>query len=237
MSLPTFDSLDAVPEPFRPFYTVKDGKAVADLVLGADVVGLKQKNAELLASLKETKEKFAGVDPDEFKALKAAGGKVQDLDSRLKVAAEAEAKAVARANALADKLRTQAKRSEVTRALADARGITALLEPVVMQMVDVEEAGDDYHVVVRNADGTIRYKDGAGNRFTVADLVADLKKRDEFKPAFLTDAPAGGGAPPNAGSGGGGRAGVRTILSTDKTEITRSVDDIRAGKAKVVQVA
>lgn len=232
-SLPTFDSLESVPEPFRPFYREADGKLVPDLVPGADVVGLKRKVEELHAARKELTERFKDVDLDEYQALKAAGGKAAELDARLKVAAEAEAAAKSKAEQLAARLRRKAIQTEVTRALAAAGGSVDLLAPVVERMVDVEEAGDDFHVIVRGPDGSVRFKDGAGNRFTVDDLLSELKTKDAYKPAFMTTPPSGGGATPASGSA---PAGVRLIKSSDKDAVMKAIQsgEVRAGKVKIV---
>ncbi len=231
MKIPTFDSIDAVPEPFRPFAREADGKVVLDLVPGADVVGLKKRNAELLTEVKTLTTKFDGVDPEEYKQLKETGGKLaQDLDARLKVAAETEASLKSKAEQLETRLKLNAKRAEITRALAATGGSVALLEPVVMQLVDVEEANGDYHVVVRNADGTLRYKDGQGNRFGVTDLLQELKSRDEYKPAFSVTPPSGGGATAH----GAGSGGMKAVSIRDERAMAEHLEDIAKGKVKLV---
>jgi hypothetical protein len=233
MPIPTYDALDAVPEPFREFAREKDGKFTLDLVPGAEVVGLKRKVEELHAARKELADRYKDINVDEYQALKAAGGKAAELDARLKVAAEAEAAAKSKAEQLATRLRRKAVQTEVTRALAAAGANVDLLAPVVERLVDVEEAGDDYHVVVRGADGQLRYKDGAGNRFTVDDLLAELKTKDAYKPAFNVAAPSGGGAAPNAGGTAGG---VRVINGSDKAAVMKAIQsgDLAAGKVKIV---
>lgn len=233
-SLPTFDALDQVPEPFQPFAREGEGgKIVLDLVPGADVVGLKRKVEELHAARKELAERYKDVDLQEYQTLKAAGGKAQELDARLKVASEAEAAAKAKADQLAARLRRKAIQTEVTRALAASGGIVELLAPVVERMVDAEESGDDFHVIVRDGAGNVRFKDGAGNRFTVDDLVTELKTRDEFKPAFRVAPPSGGGAMATAT---GAPSGVRLIKASDRDAVMKAIQagELKAGKVKIV---
>jgi hypothetical protein len=235
MTLPVFDSLESVPEPFRPFYKEQaDGKVAADFVPGGDVVGLKKKNADLLANVAAMRAQYADVDVTEYQNLKANAGKGADLDARLKVSAENEKKALERADKLAQRMRDQAKRAEITAALSDAGVSVALLGPVVSSMVDVEENGDDLHVVVRDpASGQVRFKDSAGNRLTVKDLLSELREKSEYAPAFPQKVGSGGGAPVNSGNPA---AGVRTISASDRAAVAKAVQsgDIRAGKVKIV---
>jgi hypothetical protein len=230
MTLPSFATLEDVPEPFRPFAKEADGKFSLDLVPGADVVGLKKKNAQLKEEALALQSKYSGINLDEIETLKATAAKGAELDSRLKLAMENEAKEKQRADTLARRLLDQAKKVEVTQALAAAGANTALLTPVVMQMVDVVEEGDATHVVVRQSDGSVRYRDGAGNRFTVADLLAELKTKDEYKPAFSVAVGSGGGATPSAGA-----PGVRVIPASDRAAVMQAVQsgDLRAGKVRI----
>lgn len=224
MTLPTFDSLDAVPEPFRPFYAERDGRFVADLVPGAEVVGLKRKAADLLEEKKALAARFDGIDPDEVKALKASGKSAKDLDDRLKAAAAEKAALEAKLGEVSAKFRNNTKAVEITRALAAENANVELLAPIVSQLVDVD---DDGHVVVRAADGGIRYKDGAGNRFTVGDLLSELKAKPAYQPAFNIRVGSGGGA----SQGGAGQSKIVDVK--DSRAFAASISDIAAGKVKL----
>lgn len=225
MTLPAFATIDLVPEPFRPFYREDGGQFVADLVPGADVVGLKRKNAELLAATSDLKSKYADVDPEEYKTLKANGGKARDLDARLTAAATEKAALEARLATVESKYKGNQKKAEITRALAAENANIDLLEPLVSQMVDVD---DDGFVVVRSSDGSVRYKDGAGNRFTVADLLSEMKLKPAYQPAFNVRIGSGGGA-----SQGGTPQGMRLIDSNDKRAVLANLSDIASGKMKI----
>jgi hypothetical protein len=225
MTLPAFATIDLVPEPFRPFYREDGGQFVADLVPGAEVVGLKRKANDLLEEKKALAARFDGVDPEEYKALKSSGKTAKDLDDRLKAAAAEKAALEAQLADVRGKFKGTTKQNEITRALAAENANVELLAPLVSQLVDVD---DDGHVVVRAGDGGIRYKDGAGNRFTVADLLAEMKAKPAYQPAFNVKVGSGGGA-----SQGGAPQG-RLVDVKDHRAFTDSIDDIAAGKVKLV---
>lgn len=229
MPLPEFPTLDAVPEPFRPYATEVDGKVVLDLVPGADMVGIKRKNAELIQREADIKAKFADIDPDEYKSLKASKGSAKDLDERLKAAAAEKATLEDQLTKLRTSVRNSTKRSEVTRALAAENANVALLEPLVMNMVDVEEVEGNVFVVIRTPEGGVRYRNGQGDRFSVTDLLQELKAKPEFQPAFMTKVGSGGDARP----GSAGRQGVRLIDPANKQDVMNSLEDIRTGKARI----
>jgi hypothetical protein len=225
MTLPTFDSIDAVPEPFRAFYAERDGKFVADLVPGAEVFRLRRKAADLLEEKKTLASKFDGIDPDEYRALKSSGRSAKDLDDRLKAAAAEKAALEAQLADVRGKYKSNTKTVEITRALAAENANVELLAPLVSQLVDVDDEG---RVVVRTADGGTRYRDGLGNLFTVGDLLAEMKAKPAYQPAFNVKVGSGGGA-----SQGGAPQGVRLIDPNDKASVVASLADIRAGKARI----
>lgn len=229
MTLPVFDSLDQVPEPFRPFAREADGKVALDLVPGAEVAGLRRKRDELLAELKATRDRYDGVDPDDYRTIKA--GKSKDVDARLDAAAREKAELQAQLEALKVARRTDAKKAEIARALAEAGATVELLEPIVERMTDVEEVDGRMHVVVRDAQGAIRYRDGAGNRFGLSDLLAEMKGKDAYKPAFNVSVGSGGGSVPSSG----GAAGVRVIDPSDKQAVMKAVQagDFTAGRVRL----
>lgn len=231
MPLPTFASLADVPESFRGYATEEDGKVRLDLVEGADVVGIRQQVRTLLDEKKTLQTRYADIDPDEYKSLKANKGQQKDVDARLQAAAAKETELNDKLTKKDQQMRKTAKRIEVTTALAKAGANIALLEPLMMQMVDVDEVNDELHVVIRNADGGIRYKDGAGNRFTVGDMLDEMKTKPEYQPAFMTKVGAGGGATSGNGNSSGG---VRMIDPNNKADVMASLDDIKSGKARIV---
>lgn len=226
MPLPTFATIDEVPEPFRSYAREDAGRIVLDLVEGADVVGLRGKAQQLLDEKKALVARFDGVDPDEFRALKASGRSAKDLDERLKAAAEERAALESKLLDVSTKFRARAKSEEITRALAAENANVDLLAPIVSSLVDVD---DDGHVIVRTADGGTRYRDGAGNRFTVGDLLAELKTKPAYQPAFSVRVGSGGGA--SQGPHGGH---AKTVDVRDAKSFASNLDDIAAGKVQLV---
>jgi len=226
MPLPTFATLEEVPEPFRSYAREDAGRIVLDLVEGADVVGLRQNAATLLTEKKALQAKYADVDVDEYRNLKT--GKKTDIDARLTAAALEKAELQSQLAAIGTARRTDVKRAEIMRALADAGGTVELLEPIVSTMVDVEDIDGRMHVIVRDAQGTPRYKDGAGTRFGLSDLLAEMKAKPTFQPAFNVKVGSGGGAAP-----GGAGGPMRVIDASDKKAVLANLDDIRTGKARL----
>ena len=230
-TLPTFATLADVPEAIRSFATEEDGKVSLDLVPGSEVVGLKQKVAELLGVVSDTKKKYDGVDVEEFKRMKEAGGKTKDSDARLLAAAEEKAKLVGELTTLRTSMRASAKAAEIVRSIQGSEGaIGPLLEPILMARCDVEEENGVMSVVVRKADGSIRYRDGAGNRFTAADLLKELKGTPEYENSWNVRPASGGGANPGSNAHGG----MQTVAASDVKGFRDNIADIASGKVRVV---
>lgn len=231
MTLPAFATIDEVPEPFRPFAKADDtGKVSLDLVPGAELVGLKRKNAELIAREADLKARFADVDPDEYKNLKANKGKALDLDERLKAAAAEKDALAGELTKLRGTMRKDTKDTAIARAISASEGANmALLEPTVAKFVDIEEIDGAMVVVVRTPKGAVRYKNGDGDLFGVSDLLAEMKENPMYKDAWKIKVGSGGGATP----GSGGQSGVRTITAPDNRSFGANLDDIASGKVKV----
>lgn len=232
MELTGFAAIADVPESLRPFVKEVDGKLDLDMIPGADVVGLKHKNAELGRSIAEIKARFDGIDPEEFKALKVNKGKDgqrdKDLESIKQAAATRETELAAELDKLRGSMRTSAKASAIATAIASSPGASlALLEPVLSRMLDVEEVDGAMNVIVRKADGSIRYRDGAGNRCNAMDLLAELKLQPEYAGAWTTKVGSGGGAQPGSGLGG-----ARTVSISDTRAFTDNIADIASGKIR-----
>jgi len=88
--------------------------------------------------------------------------------------------------------------------LAAAKGNTRLLMPHIRDMTKVVNTGNDddgvpvYEVRVLDEDGDFR-TDGKGGYMGVKDLIAEMKTMDEFKSAFESETPSGGGSQPGTG--------------------------------------
>lgn len=214
----TVDSLDGVPEQFRSVYEEKDGKfAIAEGHKGVveAVSGLsKALNAErrVTGDLKKTKDVGAAISEAlgglGIKTLDEAKTKITELTEQVaqnskvdpaKIKAEIEATFVAEREGFETKitkmqgtLERYLVDSEANAQLNAAKGNAKLLLPVIKAVTKVVADGDDYVVRVLDADGQYR-GDGKGGFMTVADLITELKSSADYKVAFASDAPSGGG--------------------------------------------
>ncbi len=214
----TVDSLDGVPEQFRAVFEEKDGKytvgepykGIADAVSGlskalnaerkqhGDVKKLKDVGTAVkdalgdlgITTLEEAKAKFT-----ELSATLAEKGKVDPAKIRQEIeqtfAAE-KTGLVTKNEKMASTLSRYLVDSEANAQLNAAKGNAKLLLPVIKASTKVVEDGEDYVVRVLDAAGDYR-GDGKGGFMTVADLVAELKNSADYKVAFASDAPLGGG--------------------------------------------
>jgi len=242
--------IDALAEPLRALYVEKDGKYVLDaegLVPAADVHALKtqvaefrDKNIEVIKerdALKTTVAKFDGVDPEEFRTLKAEQEKLKGKG--VKGADDLQAvidAAIAKANKpLVDKLAAEEQARLKAQQAADSARFRELVS------ADATKAGvtaKSLRHVLREAEEKFELKDGALvprvgvkhpteplKELTPTDWLQDLAKSDDnlFAPS------TGGGA--NGSGGNGGSAKV--LVNPSLAEKGKHIDDIAAGKVVV----
>lgn len=86
-------------------------------------------------------------------------------------------------------------------AIAKLKGSPELLLPTIKANVKVVKEGNEHVVRVLDAQGDPR-GDGKGGFMTVEDYVKELKASPTYGRAFDSEAPNGGGKPPNRGSAG-----------------------------------
>lgn len=133
------------------------------------------------------------------------GGKELKVNlEKVKQAAEQRiAEAVSAEQAKTAKMQSSLERYLVgqaaTAAIADAKGSRELLLPIVKGVTKVVQDGDDFVVRVIDAQGDIRY-DGTGTPLTLKGLVDEMKRDDKYARAFESEAPAGSGTRPGAGT-------------------------------------
>lgn len=68
-------------------------------------------------------------------------------------------------------------------ALAEAKGNSKLLMPLIREQVELAEDGEDYVVRVKDGQGSYR-GDGKGGFMTIADLVAEMRASKDYGAAF-----------------------------------------------------
>jgi hypothetical protein len=215
----TLDALDPVPEQFRGAYQQgADGKYVVNPALKGIVEAMDGLNTALgkertqHGELKKTKDVSAAVAEAlgtlGIKTLDEAKAKLTELNELVAAnskvdPAKIKSEIEATFNTEREGFKTQLSGMQATldkhlvenaalSALSAAKGNPALLMPIVKGQAKVVKDGDDYVVRVLDKDGQYR-GDGKGGFMTVTDLVNELKGHADYKVAFASDAPTGGG--------------------------------------------
>lgn len=234
------DSLDKVPEQFRPIFADKPGedgkftvnpvfKGVADALGGFD-----RSNKTLRAELKgKTSVDLSplaefGDSPADIKAafdarvaeLTAKGGdKAQAIEKvRGEMGAANQAALTAekgRTSHYQSALHTMVLKNEALSAIASEKGLPDLLMPFIQTQVKVNEVEGKFTVVVLDEKGEPRYSGLTGAPMTVSELVKGMKADPKYGRLFESEVPGGGGMPPGAGRrvpgpNGGGGAADKT---------------------------
>jgi len=214
----TVDSLDKVPEQFRPLYLQgQDGKFAINPTMKGIVEAITGLNGALknerksTATLKGQKDVAAVVkEVLGFDTIEDAKAKIDELTGIIaekskvdpaKIKADIEKTFNTERDALKGenaKMQGTLERylidAAATGALAEAKGNVKLLLPIIKQQAAVVKDGEEYVVRIKDAAGDYR-GNGAGGFMTVADLVKELKSSSDYGVAFASDAPSGSGKP------------------------------------------
>lgn len=228
MSLVTvFDTADAAPEEARShlvplgdkflLYDVdKDPRVVPlknayERVKESDRVAratLAQKESALGEAMQklEALEKAGGKGSDEYQAQLAQvqekfGLKIKDLETKLEGKGQ--------------KIDTLVRRNAAVEAITAAKGNVKLLLPHVLERTRTVEDGDNVTAQVVDEKGNPRIADTLGTPMTLAGLVEEMKKSDEFAPAFEGTGVAGAGTEGGGNVAGAGSVTKRSDLKTD----------------------
>jgi len=216
------DAIDAIPEAQRSLYKESNGKFVLDLDGYEDPANLKsalQKERERANALDKQSKAWAGMgkSPEEIQALIEAqrkaeedkalkGGEFEKLKQQIIDQHKGElGKKDERIQTLTKSLERRLIDADATAAIADAKGVPALLLPHVRAATRVVEDGGDFKVQVVDAAGNPRVN-GGGEFLSISDLVSEMRQSDVFGRAFEPSGTAGGGA-----QGGGSGSGSKTI--------------------------
>lgn len=214
---PMYDSLDAVPEPFRDSYVEQDGKAVFSKPIEVEslpeVAGLKSAHAKVQRALKDAEQRldrYKDVDPDkyaealsELETLRAAkGGTKEEIDRALAQVRDGHAKEVRslteKLTAKEQRLQNREKDIAVNAALGKYETVspaaTKLLNRYIRDLITVAEDGDDYVVQVLDDNGKVAYSKKTGEPKTVAELVEEMANSPEYAALFKGTGASGGGA-------------------------------------------
>jgi hypothetical protein len=216
------DTLDSVPEQFRGVYVQNEGKYVVNDTLKGVVEAVTGLNKALKTErtqhgeLKKAKDVSSAVKEalgeHGIESLDQAKAKIGELVATVaekgkvdpaKIRAEIEQTFAGERTKLQGEI--ESMQGTLSRYLVDAeanaqlnaaKGNSKLLLPVIKAATKVVKDGDEYVVRVLDADGSYR-GDGKGGFMTVADLVGELKNSADYKVAFASDAPTGGGGNKN----------------------------------------
>ena len=224
-------------------YTQEQVEALVSERLAAETAGLKTSQRALLAEAKAAKDAlraYEGVDPEQFKSLKAAA----DEAERKKAAAEGNfaslekqliekhgqelTKEQARAAKLQSALEKRLVQAELTSVIAKHRGDPDLLMAIASQHVRTRETPDGWEAYVADEQGNARIADGKGTPMSFDDLVTQVLI-PKFPRAFDGTGSTGGGAAKSSGSAGG----TRHVPAGDNDAFIANLADIASGKTVV----
>lgn len=240
------ESLDSVHETFRPFYAKSEGEdgyvlreeftQAASAIDGLNKALITSRSNEKKADLSPLSQYGDSVESivegvtggfterdtkiSELESQLAKGAKINPDKMREEIAksyiGDIE-KLTTRNGGLKTQLYTMAVENVATAAIAAAKGMPELLMPFVKQQVKIEEREDKLFVYVIDGDGDLRHGVN-GQPLTIGELVTEMKGTEKYGRLFESEAPRGGGAPPNAGSNGASalRPPGRELSSTEK---------------------
>ena len=227
-------------------YTKEQVDAMIAERLASEVEGLKKNRDEIAKEAKAAKARltaYDGIDPEEFKRLKAAAEEAehkkaaaegdfsklkeqmvqrhqQELGTRDKRVAKLE-------SALNRRLTTDELRKALT-----GKVLPEYAELIVehgARFLKVQETDDDFDVVITDGKGNALVADGKGSPMTLEQFV-DQNLKSKFPGAFAGTGSSGGGA---TRSTGGASGGSKTIASTNSPEFIASLKGISDGSVTV----
>lgn len=239
------ETIDAVPEAVRSFYTETDGKFILQVEpVGGyaleDVEGLKGtfgKEMTLRKKLEKDLLKFKDIDPDKARDALARLEELGNIDPTKEADKIVSERLEAAKRQLLEKHGEEVKTRDgrigqltktvesllidqaATVALVEAKGSVELLLPHVQRHTRVREDGDRFVVEVVDKDGNARIGNSKGDAMTIADLVQEMRKSEAFGRAFDGSGQSGSGTPPNkSGESGGNRSGIPKSWAEAKTD-------------------
>lgn len=208
------DSLDKVPEQFRPLFVqgedkqfaLGDGfKGVAEVVTGLNkAIKAERKNKPDLSGLSDF-----GTTADEI--VTSVKTKITDLTKQLADKANVNPEKIKQefAKQHGDEITKLTKRNEglqaqlyqhlvdsrATAAIAENKGVPELVLPFVRNQIKVVEENGVFNVYVVDGAGDRRFN-MAGQPLSVAELVREMRADPKYGRLFDADDTSGGGKPP-----------------------------------------
>lgn len=228
------DSIDAVPETLRDQYKEVDGKFRLDLDGYEDPSNLKsalQKEREAAKqAAKQVKAwESLGKSPEEIQELlqaqqQAEEDKLNKAGEWDKLKAQMNEQFSKEKQQLLDSLTAKERAIEkhlvdaqATAAIAELKGVPALLLPHVKASVRVVEEGGEYSVRVVDPSGNPRVN-AQGEYLSIKDLVSEMRQSDIFGRAFEATGTTGSGTPSNKGGGSDKAKKAAEMTSAEKAK-------------------
>lgn len=218
------DSLDKVPQDFRPLYNSEPGddgtysvaenfQPVAAAITGFNKnlkemrKGLKDKQIDLtpLADFGDSptaiKEAFESKLAELEETYKSTANKdvAKQIENVKAAMAEAHGKELskrdARSEALQNQLYSLMVENTATAAIAEAKGLPDLLMPFIKDQVKVAEGDGQLKVNIIDGNGETRYGH-TGSPMTIKELVTEMKANEKYGRLFESEERSGSGMPP-----------------------------------------
>lgn len=219
-------------------------KAELEAALAETTAGLKANREEALREAKQAKaalKNYEGVDPEEFKRLKAAATEAEQK----KAAAEGDFNALKKQlldqhasekqglekkiSKYSAEIEKRAVQAALIEAITTEKGNAKMLLPYAKQFVRVRETEDGFEAFVADDKGNPMIGDAQGAPMTIKQFVQATLKT-EFPGAFEGTGSSGGGAT-KSNAGGGGSS--KTITSGDGQDFLKNVDKIATREVTV----
>lgn len=239
---------DALPEAVREFYVEKDGKYLLDADGVEDTSGLKsalQRERDERKAAKDALKAFEGIDPEEARTLLANSKKAaEDALKQQGKWDEMKAQVIDEWQKKLTPIEQDRERyksavekylidAQATAAIAEHKGVPALLLPHVKQHIKVVEENGEFVARVVDASGNPRIGDAQGNSMTISQLIErDFKANDIFGRAFEASGAAGSGAPSSHAGGAGGKKQMKRA-EFDKISPSEQAAFIQSGGVPV----
>jgi len=236
----TLTNLDGLEESLHDNYTKLDDGSYRLKILSnytsnteiEDVSGLKSalgkerdNNKAASRELRELREKYGDIEPEEFARLVQAEEDAKNADLEKKgqwetLAAQQNEKQqkeldkhIKREEKLMGALREKTVDAEVNSALNKLKGNSELLLPHVKKhVIMVEDDNGRFSNQVIDDAGNPRVN-GDGKFITVDELVSEMRDQPTFAKAFDADVKSGGGTPP--GGPGSEQSGKKGVIPSD----------------------
>jgi len=226
-----FEKREDAPEFLRSALLEDNGKFVFEAETSVETAGLKKAlDAERAAKANAEKlaKGFEGIDPDEYRRLKADADKIEaeklkskgDWEAREKQLREQLAADLAgREKQYQTELTTRDERLKKLESSLHKELVTAKLSAEIAKhtpnvaplllgaapYLKVVEDGDGFKVQVVDDKGNPRFANVKGDPFSIEHLVEEFKAKPEWRGLFPASGVGGSGAPANSSGSGGGK--------------------------------